>query len=267
MKYFIVYFLVPTLLYMFSVYCFKRAHDNEINKLRLYYEEMIRGTQFLNDACLERKQKQVLSQMADVETLIQALQMNNKTVIEAVRERDKKDEYIKSLEGTVAELVERARYLETFIAFMYPSYTYRVKSKRVEKVFSKAELQHIEALSCNLTGRCIFHHKSPITFRGDAAALSTNLDSVKANEACAARIKTANELGYTFVTQDYVCKDTDSRLIACIVFQEKGQPQDEAWAFTIEYFLRWPAGDQKCFLVKKNVIEKTEWVPAVPTPS
>lgn len=98
MKDIIVGFFVPTLLYILSVYCFKRAHDNEINNLRLYYEEIIRGMQFLNNACLERKQKQVLSQMADVESLIQALQMSNKNVIEAIRERDRKDEYIKSLE-------------------------------------------------------------------------------------------------------------------------------------------------------------------------
>jgi len=270
MTYAIVTALVLCGLFALGVYWLSSVFIDEKNTLRLYYEEVIRGMQLLlnhRDDCLKRKQVQIDNQTDDIQTWIQVVQRANENIIEAIKERDRNNEYIKSLEGTVAELIESDRYLKTFIDFMYPSYTYCVKGKRVEKIFSKAELQHIEALSCSRTRRCIFHNVSPITLRGDAAAFGTKLDPVKADEACAARIKTADELGYTFVTQDYVCKDSDSRLIACIVFQEKGQPQDEAWAFTIEYFFRWPAGDQKCFLVKKNVIEKTEWVPAVPTPS
>lgn len=225
--------------------------------------QQIECTNF-NRSLVTQMQGQVDEQVAITETLMQALQMSNKNVTEAIKERDRKDEYIKSLEDKVAKLVERDFRLATFINFMYPSYTYCVKDKRVEKVFSRAELQHIEALSCKYTGRCVFHHTSAITFRGESASFNKGTDPVKADEACAARKKAAEELGYVFITQEHVCRDADSRMISCIVFQEKGQPSDEAWAFTIEYFLRWPAGEQRCFLVKKNVIEKTEWVPAVP---
>ncbi len=101
MTYAIATSLVLCGLFALGVYWLSSVFIDEKNALRLYYEEIIRGMQLLlshNNDRLKRKQEQVLSQMADVESLIQALQMSNKNVIEAIRERDRKDEYIKSLE-------------------------------------------------------------------------------------------------------------------------------------------------------------------------